>query len=112
MSLHRITANSAEYLRINSACTSITVRGIFRVDNANLKAEYDRALTNEKFNGTYIQSITTFHGTPAVDSIVREGFRVGGFGVPIRNGARHGKGVYSTTMPPLAARFARGGDAC
>ncbi len=108
MSLHRITANSDEYLRVNSACASITVRGVFRVDNANLKAGYDCALTKEKFNSKYIQSITTFHGTPAVDSTVREGFRVGGVGVPIGIGARHGQGVYSTTMPSFAARFARG----
>ncbi len=85
------------------------MRAIFRVDNAKLEAAYDRAISNQKLYRTYIQSITTFHGTPAVDSTVREGFCVGGVGVPIRNGWAHGQGVYSTTMPSFAAIYANGG---
>eukprot|EP00927_Polykrikos_kofoidii_P011813 TRINITY_DN15050_c0_g1_i2.p1 TRINITY_DN15050_c0_g1~~TRINITY_DN15050_c0_g1_i2.p1 ORF type:complete len:1186 (-),score=187.96 TRINITY_DN15050_c0_g1_i2:133-3690(-) len=50
-----------------------------------------------------------FHGTDegSLQSIIRSGFEVGGEGVPIRNGAAAGHGVYLANSPDLSFGFAR-----
>jgi len=51
--------------------------------------------------------VKVLHGTnvDAIDAIVREGFKVGGEEVEVRNGSALGKGVYLTTTPETAVQY-------
>lgn len=45
-----------------------------------------------------------FHGTSAASAelIVRNGFEIGGHGVPVAHGAVHGRGIYTSDDPTFA----------
>ena len=52
--------------------------------------------------GKSTNEIWVFHGTSSqsvINSIMREGFRVGGKGVAVANGSVYGRGVYTATGP-------------
>jgi len=52
-----------------------------------------------------------FHGTDmkAIEKIIEEGFKIGGEGVEVRNGAAYGKGVYTAVDPIITVPYSKGG---
>ena len=74
---------------------------------ANFKAE-EAKMARE---GISTEATWVFHGTSSnsnIDSIMLDGFKVGGEGVPVANGTAYGRGVYSATSPNTPMGYAMG----
>lgn len=58
------------------------------------------------------RELWVFHGTASTDTIMTEGFKVGGRdpGVRVANGTAHGYGVYTATGPGTPMHYAGQGD--
>jgi hypothetical protein len=67
---------------------------------------------NATKKATGAKEVYVFHGTRDVNvkSIITEGFKVGGAGVPIANGAAYGNGVYTATGPSTPMGYTHGAN--
>ena len=45
-----------------------------------------------------------------IEKIIEEGFKIGGEGVEVRNGAAYGKGVYTAVDPTISVSYSKGGS--
>ena len=77
--------------------TVVAVWAIEYSPTARVAARYERKREALLTDGRGADEILVFHGTPYANirPIVSGGFKVGGEGVRIANGAAHGKGVYT-----------------
>ena len=86
-----------------------TVKAIYVYESANAKAKFRECRAAFDAAGKSTKEEFVFHGTPRranADSIVQEGFRVGGQnGHAIAVGAVYGQGVYSDTDPMEPRRY-------
>ncbi|GLJ13963.1 hypothetical protein SUGI_0223310 [Cryptomeria japonica] len=57
-----------------------------------------------------LEEMLVFHGTDrnAIEKIVEEGFKIGGDGIPVRNGRAYGSGVYTASDASISIPYAKG----
>lgn len=77
---------------------------VYKISNEKLDMQYAVAMSG----AAQLEVVRVLHSTSneSLDAIIRHGFKVGGYGVPVRNGQAHGSGVYLTTAARSAARYA------
>lgn len=77
------------------------------VHNTTLQAQFDQC---RQQMGSRAKEVWVFHGTASanVDSILSNGFRVGGVDVPVANGTAYGRGVYTSTAADTAHQYGAG----
>lgn len=92
-----------------SNLTSKKVVKVEVIHNAELSTRYNfmkGSFANQKMptDETFV-----FHGTTkeSIEKIIKEGFKVGGEGVPMRCGAAHGRGVYTATNPEISMPYSK-----
>jgi hypothetical protein len=85
-----------------------TVKAVEWYENPSLEQRFNRCKSKLQQNDA---EVWVFHGCPdasVVPKIMTEGFKVAGVddGVPIRNGAAYGNGVYTATGPDTPMQYA------
>lgn len=103
--LERVPRNSTQYIDVMLHLGNLDVLSVYKIANEHLDMQYAVAVSAVN----HLDAVRVLHGTStqSIDAIIRHGFKVGGQGVPVRNGTVHGAGVYLTTDPKLAASYAR-----
>ncbi|GLJ15080.1 hypothetical protein SUGI_0246490 [Cryptomeria japonica] len=86
------------------------VRKVELIFNKILQESYDTAKQELMKNNSKVLEMFVFHGTDksAIEKIVQEGFKIGGKGVSVRNGAVYGTGVYTALDPDISVDYSRG----
>lgn len=77
---------------------------MFKISNEELDIQYAMAMSAT----SQLEVLLVLHGTSmaSIDATIRHGFKVGGDGVLVRYGKAHGSGVYLSTNPKSAAKYA------
>jgi hypothetical protein len=101
-------------LRLHSGPGSgfLNITGVDVYENAPLAARFARERGRLLRAGAPVGETWVFHGTGTADNVVSimcDGFKVGGStdGIPIVNGAVHGKGVYTAKGPNTPMSYGR-----
>ncbi|KAH9314167.1 hypothetical protein KI387_022794, partial [Taxus chinensis] len=78
--------------------------------NIALTKSYEKAKQKFIEDSKPVEEMLVFHGTDrnAIEKIVEEGFRIGGEGIPVRNGRAYGSGVYTASDPSISIPYAKG----
>jgi len=99
----------SQFLRMMGGGAAYHVTEVEYLINPPLLKRYHDFMNDLREQGQPVQERLTFHGTTghAIDAIVKEGFKIGGQGVPIRNGSANGKGIYSSELPSVAMGYVR-----
>lgn len=103
--LERVGHETAEYVQVMLRLGSFDVFLVYEVRNETLDMQSAIAISG----ATKICSQKMLYGTSfeAVDSIVREDFKVGGVAVKDGHGAANGRGIYLTAQAATAASYRR-----
>lgn len=102
--LETVPFGTSEYIEVLLHMGDLDVLSVFKISNEDLDVQYAIAMSGVEHSDV----VRAIHGTSyeSLDAIIRHGFKIGGQGVPRRNGAAHGAGVYLTTDPHYAAGYA------
>ena len=99
----------AQFLRLLGSQAEVLEVDIY--DSLAVQARYMAKI--DEFQGAKkpTKEVWVFHGTSPenIEKICRNGFKIGGQGVPISNGAAYGRGVYTATGPNTPVQYARRG---
>lgn len=93
---------AAQFHLMMGAQRGARAREVLIVVNETLSAQFEKKKETLRDAGKATSEVWVFHGTGSqanIDSILSDGFRVGGEGVAIQNGAAYGRGVYTATGP-------------
>ncbi len=100
----------AQFLRLLGSKAEVLQVDIY--DSLAVQARYMAKI--DEFTGAKkpTKEVWVFHGTSPenIEKICRDGFKIGGQGVPIVNGAVYGRGVYTATGPNTPVQYAKKGD--
>eukprot|EP00455_Lapot_gusevi_P000749 TRINITY_DN10333_c0_g1_i2.p1 TRINITY_DN10333_c0_g1~~TRINITY_DN10333_c0_g1_i2.p1 ORF type:complete len:426 (-),score=100.83 TRINITY_DN10333_c0_g1_i2:128-1405(-) len=109
--LHFRLAESQFFRMCGQNAAQYQVTLVQYIVNPALKERYEQFKQEQKNEGHKTEEYLTFHGTSqaAIDNIVREGFKIGGQGVPVASGAVHGHGVYVSEDPNFAMAYIKDG---
>lgn len=79
--------------------------------NKTLQKQFEKAKEEFEQKKINFTERLVFHGTDmkAIEKIIEEGFKIGGEGVEVRNGAVYGKGVYTAVDPIISVPYSKGG---
>lgn len=101
--LEKVERMTTEFVQVMLLLGSVDVVAVYKVWNEELDMQYAIAVSGAK----QMCSQKMLHGTAtaSVDSIVREGFKVGGVDVPVRHGSALGKGIYLTSTASVAINY-------
>lgn len=102
----------SQFLRMcGKLASTYTVSCVEYIINPPLLKKYHDFKKQQAARGLTVFEKLTFHGTASssIESIVQDGFQIGGVDVPIAIGQALGKGVYSSESPAFAMRYIRDG---
>jgi hypothetical protein len=110
--MYEFTVASGHFLRLLQQNMDITrVEALEYDDNSSVRQNYEREKQQHPpdQNDPSSKEIWVFHGTAPqnVYAIASGGFKVGGSGVNIANGAAYGNGVYTATGPNTPMAFSK-----
>lgn len=106
-SLNRCVAEAmARFHHIGGACQPISYIDI--VKNPNLDRQFNECFNEFKRKG-YSKIKWVFHGTAVknIDSILDNGFRIGGIDTHVVNGSAYGKGIYTSTRTNTPLQYGK-----
>jgi hypothetical protein len=100
----------AQFLRLLGSKAEVLQVDIY--DSLAVQARYMAKIDEFKGAKKPTKEVWVFHGTSPenIEKICRDGFKIGGQGVPIVNGAVYGRGVYTATGPNTPVQYAKKGD--
>ena len=77
------------------------------IRNKILQDRYDTAKQELQKKPVKVREMFVFHGTDkaAIDKIAKEGFKIGGKGVSVRNRAIRGTRVYTALDPDISVNY-------
>ena len=78
------------------------------IENETLKIVYEKAKDDLEQGGKKVEEMWVFHGADrdARKKIRKEGFKIGGEGVAMKNGDDYGRGVYTSIYASRALPYA------
>ena len=100
----------AQFSRLVEGCQP-KVQKIDVYENPAMQARFDAEQARMAGEGIVADVTWVFHGTSTcsnIESIMVEGFKVGGEDVPVAHGSVYGRGVYSATSPNTPMMYAAG----
>lgn len=106
---HFRLAESQFFRMCGPHASSYVVEKVRYCVNPSLMARYDAKRLDLRMSGAVLREGLMFHGTArdTIDKILREGFKIGGQGVPVATGTALGTGVYVSEDPQFAMRYIR-----
>jgi len=104
--LENVPRETSEYVQVMLHLGAMDVVSVRKLRNEDVDMAFAIAVSGVVGKKTLLKVL---HGTnvESINSIVQEGFKVGGEEVKVRNGTAVGKGIYLTKDPRMASGYAR-----
>eukprot|EP01018_Ginkgo_biloba_P035956 Gb_31147 [translate_table: standard] len=101
----------SQFFRMSSR-SDFKVGKVELILNMELQKRYETSKQKFTEEKKKVEEMLVFHGTDknAIEKIIEEGFKIGGDGIPVRNGRAFGSGVYTALDPSISIDYTRGGS--